>query len=154
MAFIPDERLQFAKWHLGNEVWDKFMELNANRISTDKIRNQNAFATSLLKDFLRNRHPEISQVTLFASVESCILEAGDERRLSKNAERVKQEERAKMTESQRREDSMVNSNTSPMQHNNKAKTKQSSNNSMNLTLKLTGKEQIYEQKDQPAAECH
>ena len=42
------------------------------------------------------------------------------RRRSKNAERMKQQERAKMTESQRREDTMVNSNKSLTQHDKKA----------------------------------
>ena len=113
MAFTPDERLQFAKWILGNEIWDKFMELNVKKLSMpkiDKIRHPHAFATTLLKDFLRDQHPEINQEALFSSIETSIMDAKNERRQSQDAKRMKQEERAKMTESQRREDTMANSN--------------------------------------------
>ena len=119
MAFSPDERLQFAKWYLGNEIWDQFMELNGRKISMpkmDKIRNPNAFVTSLLREFLRDKHPEINQDVLFTSIETSIMEARDERSQSQNAERMQQKEMAKMTESQRRDDTMVNSTKSPKQH--------------------------------------
>ena len=82
MDFIPDERLQFAKWYLGNEIWDNFMELYAKKLGLpkmDSIRNPNAFATSLLREFLMDQHPEINQEALCTSIETSIMEAGDEK---------------------------------------------------------------------------
>ena len=84
------------------------MELNAKKLNMPSIRNPQAHATTLLRDFLRGHYPGISQKILFSGIEECVSMAQEERRLSENAEMMKKQERATMTESQRAEDTMVN----------------------------------------------